>query len=169
MIQSYYGQEYDLDDHIDLEDIPVKYLPRTIYTERRSRFPNKKNGNIDDKDRRNGLPVNTIVNIQIDDMMKIGHTCGAYVLITKSGRTYVGCSTDIKKRVSHHRTNREYYQDGIESVIVCATENIKDARRLEIILIHDIEPDINTMRYPGKNTKGKMRLMIRGLFVHSRN
>lgn len=54
------------------------------------------------------LPINVPINIDIDDIRKLGYSCGVYVLITRSGRTYIGSSTNIKGRLSYHRSNIEY-------------------------------------------------------------
>lgn len=113
------------------------------------------------------LPLNTIINVPIDNVRKMGDGCGIYVLITKLGRTYVGSSQNIKKRVSQHRGNIEYMFDPIESVIICATVDLKSARDLEKTLIIDIFPDLNTARYD--NAERKMKRVIKNLFIYSAN
>lgn len=113
------------------------------------------------------LPINVAININIDDIWKIGYSCGVYVLITRSGRTYIGSSTNLRGRISNHRSNIEYIFDRIESVIIYATANIKDAKDLEIILIKEIKPDLNRIRYVGTIYGAKD--VIKNLFRHSIN
>lgn len=111
------------------------------------------------------LPINTMVNVHIDDIRKIGYGCGVYVLITRSGETYVGSSINIKRRVSHHRNNRELGR--IESVIIFATANIREAKDLEMTIIKEIKPDLN--RYLYTSTVYKLKDVIRSFFRYSMN
>ncbi len=114
------------------------------------------------------LAENTIVNIDIDDLIKIGDYCGVYILVTKSGRTYVGSSQNIRKRVIHHRGNIEYLFDPIESVIIYVTEDVKSARGLAKIIITDIRPDLN-IRYHDATMDKNTKYAVRNLFRYSKN
>ncbi len=112
--------------------------------------------------------TNTIVNIEMDDLIKIGDCCGVYVLITKSGRTYVGSSQNIRKRIMNHRCNIEYLFDPIESVIIYVTEDIKSARSLAKTIITDIRPDLN-IRYHDTTMDNNAKYAVRNLFKYSKN
>lgn len=113
------------------------------------------------------LPINTIISVHINEIKNIGYGCGVYVLITKSGRIYIGSSRNVKNRIYQHRREQEYQFDSIESVIICTTENIRAAVHLEITLIRDIKPDINIRRYDGIDCR--IKHAVKNLFLYSKN
>lgn len=113
------------------------------------------------------LPTDTLANVDIDDISKIGYCCGIYVLITRSGGTYIGSSTNIKRRLSKHRTSREYILDPIESVIIYVTANIRDAKYLEMNLIREAKPDLNRMLYT--STVYNIKDVMKNLLMYSTN
>lgn len=121
-----------------------------------------------DKQKNSILAINTIVNIGIDDVIKIGDYCGVYGLVTKSGRTYVGSSQNIRKRIVNHRGNTEYLFDPIESVIIYTTEDVKSARGLAKTIITDIRPDLN-IRCHDTTTDNNTKYAVRNLFRYSKN
>lgn len=113
------------------------------------------------------LAVDTIVNITMDDLIKIEDCGGVYILITKSGRTYIGSSKNIRKRIVGHRGNAEFLFDLIESIIIYVTDNVESARILKKNLIMDMRPDINNIYYDTMDNKTKYA--IRNFFRYSRN
>lgn len=88
------------------------------------------------------LPLNKMINISMENVGKIGDYCGVYVLITRSGKTYVGSSKNIRKRISVHRS--KYLFDQIYEIIIYITGDIESARKLKKIIIMDARPDLNT-------------------------
>ncbi len=111
------------------------------------------------------LQIDTIVNIQINDIRRLGHNCGVYILINRSGELYIGSSTNIKNRLKSHRNNRNFGQ--LESIIIIATENIEKAKDLEITLIKEMKPDLNKQLY--NHLDYKLKYVIRNLFKYSKN
>lgn len=123
--------------------------------------------NYENRENCDKLKIDTLVDVDIGDISKIGYCCGVYVLITRSGRMYIGSSIDIKNRLSRHRSDQEYIFDPIESVIVYVTENIGDAKYLEMNLIRETKPDLNRIRYT--NTVYNIKDVIKNLFIYSAN
>lgn len=111
------------------------------------------------------LPINTMVNIHIDDIWKLGHGCGVYVLINKLGEAYVGSSKNIKNRLSSHRSNQNFGQ--LEFATIFATVDMKEARDIEAFLIKEMQPDLNRYKYTDPHTI--LKYTIRNLLRYSRN
>jgi predicted GIY-YIG superfamily endonuclease len=144
----------------------------SLIPERRHRF-SEKESNVK-KDGRHKkivkivLQANTIVNIPMENLRKIEDCCGVYVFITRSGKTYIGSSQNIIKRIVNHR--RKYLFDLIEEIIICTTEDVESARKLEKTLIKNIKPDLNTLNYdPVYNKKYTVINLFKVLFRYSKN
>ncbi len=116
----------------------------SIIPERQNRFLEKETKvKKDGRHKKIVLPVDTTNNIPMDDVRKIEDCCGIYVLITRSGRTYIGSSMNIKRRIRNHRNNIEYLSDIIDTVVIYVTKDVESARKLEKTLIMETRPDIN--------------------------
>lgn len=83
--------------------------------------------------------------------MLIPEHCGAYIITTKSGKRYVGSSTNIFERMRCHVyigdiRRGKYIKEAIMSIGVYLTENYKDARVLERWLIYGLDPELNLLK-----------------------
>lgn len=63
--------------------------------------------------------------------------CGAYMIITKSGKRYIGSSENLRKRLFSHN-NKD-----IKYIELYITDTVECARSLESDLILDLKPELN--------------------------
>lgn len=78
----------------------------------------------------------------IDNLADIPCIYGVYVIITESGKIYIGASVDIHSRMAYHRFGAE----GSSSVDMYTTKNKSDAYLLEQYLIRELNPGLNRQK-----------------------
>ncbi len=75
-------------------------------------------------------------NIREINSNTIPNRCGTYIITIKSGRRYVGMSSDLYNRIRRHSCN-------IVSVSIYMTKNESEARILERWLLCELNPELN--------------------------
>ncbi len=84
-------------------------------------------------------------NISNTNLTSVPVSCGVYIITTKSGRIYIGSSSNIYKRVMRHNI----YTDAGESIVsvnIYVTNDKYDAFLLERRLIWELNPELNIQK-----------------------
>lgn len=84
-------------------------------------------------------------NINDINPLTIPDHCGVYIIITESGKRYVGSSTNIYRRIMFHKCNAKFkpFKEPIKSVSVYLVEEEAHARILEKLFIYRLKPELN--------------------------
>lgn len=85
------------------------------------------------------LTIDTFENLQKTRKL-ISNRCGVYIIYFKSGKIYIGSTSNVKRRIYQHLCS--YRCDNIQSVSVIIMENIYDTLKLEYKLIKTFDPNI---------------------------
>lgn len=87
--------------------------------------------------------IDAIKGIPIEEKSWIPEDCGVYIITTTDGDLYVGASSNILTRISHHHIKN------IETIDVYLTS---DYQKLEKWFIHQIKPCLNVILYSEKKS-----------------
>jgi len=92
-----------------------------------------------------GVNIISVMIYTQNDISSIPNNCGAYIIRTKTKKCYVGSAKRLRDRLSQHKKGgyNTNIVEPIESIKICLTENLIDARILEYFLIRELRPDLN--------------------------
>lgn len=81
-------------------------------------------------------------NIRYINSKTIPNRCGAYIITTKTGKRYIGMSSNMYNRMMTHSLGG-YIEEPIEFINIYIAKNGGDARCLERWLIYELDPELN--------------------------
>lgn len=81
--------------------------------------------------------------VPIEWISDVPDYCGAYIITTKLGKSYVGSSKRLYTRLMSHIYSNIHTIEPIESVSFYFTKDHIDSRILEYVLIRELRPELN--------------------------
>ncbi len=110
--------------------------------------PSLDNLNIQHIRKMTGLDIISIFKYSVyDDIHCIGRYCGAYIIIGRNGKKYIGSSRDIYQRIKNHlslnRSKKSVIEDHIVKMYMFITKDYRDATILERFFVNKIRGKVN--------------------------
>lgn len=87
------------------------------------------------------VEVVSIVKIGIDNMKRFNEMDGVYILVTESGKRFVGTTLGFYSKLRNHKILKEHK---VEFLILCRTKNTSDANILSAWLIRRMGKLLNS-------------------------